>query len=747
MDIRRIKIIIFVIALFLIPSFSNIYGATLSKPANNLGLVGYWSFDEGTSTQATDFSGRGNTGTLTNMSAPASATSGWGNGKLGGGLNFDGSNDYVDMGDPANGSLDFDINSPATFSFWINRVSASETANPIVKRTSGGSGYSIDITTAGVVSFTIGDNFSTNSRIGRETSTTLNLNQWYHVVVVYSGSGSSSGIDVYFDGIAQTMTNPIDNYTGVSTLTSTSFALGSRGSGIERRLNGKLDEVRVYNRLLSAGEVVKLYNVGTSRINSSQNNLIRNGLIGYWNMDSSYSRNSLVTDLSSSGNTLGVLGTPQKSIGKVGQSFNMDASDDELFCTDANCGGTTGGKYDMGTRDFTVMAWIYPESGGTNCNVSGRIASKIGDDEAQGWFIGIGNGFICASVRDSGVDISSTVDGSQVILNEWNHVAVVFDRDGNITRYLNGVQTGTQDSIASYNGISLDHPHNFCIGARDGGAGCLERMFDGRIDEVRVYERTLNAGEINTLYRSGESKINASQNVISGSTLNNGLIGMWSFNSKDLSDRVYDRSGNSNDGYLYNVATGSAKTIGKIGQALKFDGVNDAVTIGDVNAIDGISKMTVSAWVYQDSLVQGNSVVSKYSSAEEGWGILVSDQTAGGDDIMIRLSFSIIANIETIHNAREWEHWTFVFDGTQTGDANRLKFYKNGSPVTITSFGGTIPSTIPNTSSSLCISGIETNIGEGCTNNRFWNGKIDEVRIYNRDLTASEVKQLYILGR
>ena len=71
--------------------------ATLGKPTNNLGLVGYWNFNEGTSTIATDNSGYGNHGTTSNISHPPTATNGWSPGKLGSAITFDGSNDYVSM--------------------------------------------------------------------------------------------------------------------------------------------------------------------------------------------------------------------------------------------------------------------------------------------------------------------------------------------------------------------------------------------------------------------------------------------------------------------------------------------------------------------------------------------------------------------------------------------------------------------------------------------------------------------------
>src|SRR3989344_7070946 len=66
--------------------------ATISKPMQSLGLVGYWSFDVGKpGAKAVDMSGRGNNGTLTNMNTTAA----WVGGKVGNALDFDRVNDYV----------------------------------------------------------------------------------------------------------------------------------------------------------------------------------------------------------------------------------------------------------------------------------------------------------------------------------------------------------------------------------------------------------------------------------------------------------------------------------------------------------------------------------------------------------------------------------------------------------------------------------------------------------------------------
>ena len=79
-----ITLFIFAFAVFLCSA--NSASAAISKPPSNLGLVGYWSFNEGKGVTSSDFSGNGNKGTLTNMQGNP-----WVNGRLGKALSFDGS--------------------------------------------------------------------------------------------------------------------------------------------------------------------------------------------------------------------------------------------------------------------------------------------------------------------------------------------------------------------------------------------------------------------------------------------------------------------------------------------------------------------------------------------------------------------------------------------------------------------------------------------------------------------------------
>lgn len=114
--------------------------AVIRRAPNNLGLVGYWSFDDARGSMATDFSGNNNDGTLTNMDQATD----WVSGKKGGALDFDGSDDYVDTGDTTNyqtGSF--------TLSAWIKPDDVSNNGQRIITDDSNGNGYSLSLADPG----------------------------------------------------------------------------------------------------------------------------------------------------------------------------------------------------------------------------------------------------------------------------------------------------------------------------------------------------------------------------------------------------------------------------------------------------------------------------------------------------------------------------------------------------------------------------------------------------------------------
>jgi len=112
-----------------------------------------------------------------------------------------------------------------------------------------------------------------------------------------------------------------------------------------------------------------------------------------------------------------------------------------------------------------------------------------------------------------------------------------------------------------------------------------------------------------------------------------GLVGYWTFNGADIdwsTNTAYDRSGQDNNGTIY----GAKPAIGKVGQALEFDGVNDYVDCGNGPSLDITDAITVEAWAKSDAEENGR-IVSKHGGGSYGW---MLSQRGSDDSIEWRIS-------------------------------------------------------------------------------------------------------------
>jgi hypothetical protein len=131
-------------------------------------------------------------------------------------------------------------------------------------------------------------------------------------------------------------------------------------------------------------------------------------------------------------------------------------------------------------------------------------------------------------------------------------VAITLNASNLWTVYLNGTAAGTYQDDST-------HGNQATAVTTYLGNG-YQGYFDGKADELRIYDRALGATEIGNLYALGAAKFQDTQS----NQLTNGLIGYWPFNGPDISGTTaYDRAG-SNNGTLTN---GPTKTIGRSGQA------------------------------------------------------------------------------------------------------------------------------------------------------------------------------------
>lgn len=191
-----------------------------------------------------------------------------------------------------------------------------------------------------------------------------------------------------------------------------------------------------------------------------------------------------------------------------------------------------------------------------------------------------------------------------------------------------------------------------------------------------------------------------------------------------------DLSGNANHGAVLN---GAVWVPGKIGNALSFDGVNDHVRIPSSATINSAtSGITVAAWIYRNAnqngwitlatRQKGTSYFEHYWLGFNGSNYRWFVNTTNGYSNY---------NLGGTAPLGQWVHLAGTYDGST------VKLFMNGVENFSSAHGGTLPSE----TNPINIGG-SSNDGTGNINEDF-NGKVDNVRIYNRAISASEIESVF----
>jgi len=681
------------------------------RPALNLGLVGYWSMDEGAGNKAYDQSGNINAGTLTQMD-PATD---WVDGKLGKALDFDGVNDYVDMGD----INALDGLTKITASAWIKTTKTTETH--IVDKSgcdgaTNGGPFELLVNgfTAGKAVFAVYKSGGTPNFDYAESSTSVNDNNWYHVVGTYDGSF----IRIYVDGVERGSKAA----SGWTLSSSTGFVqMGGYCNNNSYPWNGLIDEVRVYNRALSAGEITRLYQLTKPKI-LAPNNL---GLVGYWSFEEGLGTKA--GDMSGRGNNGTLIGSPAWVNGKRGRALNFP-----------NTGGDDwvdlGTSFNISSVPFTISAWINPVDYANFNTIIGKRDSWVANDMRFQFQLQQTGG----SVRLDGSPSNIHSFFYSPPTNTWTFLTAIATV-GSTDLYVNGA---FQESLGGFT-LGTDSAAQAAIGRN--GEALDPDPFRGKIDEVRIYNRALSASEVASLYQSSGKKttINSSQNT----QLTTGLVGLWSFNGPDIAGSIaLDRSGQGNNGTI----TGAIPTIGKVGQALKFDGSDDYIISSASTSINNLASMTLSIWSKANSYGEGGQgyIVTKSSgccTVSDGW---ILKKYITNQNLFFTVDYDGAANLYAYSagysfptsDFGKWIHWAVTWNGAASSSG--IHFYKDGTEIAQGSAVDGVGNRFSDTSSNLFI-GNDAGGGAG----RTFDGTMDEVRIYNRVLSAYEIMRLYNMGR
>jgi len=188
-----------------------------------------------------DYSGRGNDGTINGATLMY-------NGRRGPCLYFDGVDNSVNLGTPANLLA---LTMPLTYEIWVNFSSIASSdilidfkVTDVDSRIAFGHSTIGDAIYIGVVGNSVGLN---------DVSLYITVGKWQHWVVLCHGVGDQS---LYLDGVEQTL-EVVGSRFGTDALT-----IGARDGGRDLPFQGYIDEVRIYDRVLAAWEIQALYEQG-----------------------------------------------------------------------------------------------------------------------------------------------------------------------------------------------------------------------------------------------------------------------------------------------------------------------------------------------------------------------------------------------------------------------------------------------------------------------------------------------------
>ena len=604
-------------------------------------------------------------------------------GKFGGAMEFDGTDDRVDMND----AFYSDVFSICA---WVNEASLKSQANVVIKRSladewelSVGNGY---------IHFTSWVNIS--SSLNMISNSPITINSWHHICAVQNGNGNTGYI--YVDGSQQGSALQ----TAVMTNTASIVQVGALSNGNDTRyFNGLIDDTKIFNYALSSDQIKLLYNNNSAMA-----------------MGNDASRTNVVTAVTGAAKDYCIPGDTAQCDKPVGE-WKMD----EKVAGDAKTIYDTSGNGNNGTTHYGANA------SGMDCTVPGKYGSGCGFDGVDD-YVDIGHDFswansnsfsLSAWIRPNNVSSTGVImgkdhyeyslntgDGNDVIFYYWNNSAslainlsysnilqsngwyyITVSYDGNAKSanlYVNGILKASNTGVI---GVFQDTSYDMLLGYGY-YIGGMHRYFNGAIDQVQIYNYARTPAQIAWDYNRGGPVAEWRMNECTGAT-------------------VHDESGNSNDGTI-NLGAGGQTTTGtctvnanmpwwngrngKYGASLNFDGGDDYIGVG--TAISNVN--AVSFWIKPASTTQS-----------------IIDLDGGTH----KISISSGAVSATGFNA-------YYVDGKLNAAVSDTAWHQI-TAIANTSF---------NTTTEMVIGKIGA---------AYFSGQIDNVKIFNYALTAAQIKTDY----
>ncbi|WP_143219171.1 LamG domain-containing protein [Actinokineospora bangkokensis] len=401
-------------------------------------------------------------------------------------------------------------------------------------------------------------------------------------------------------------------------------------------------------------------------------------------------------------------------------------------------------------QSFSVAAWVYM----TDANTFHTVLSQDGNSVSS-FFLQYNHtqnkwAVVMPSTDQSGVaaTVATSSDSSAVpLLNTWTHLTATYDAPAKqVSLYVDGRKVGSATgSTAAWNATG---PFVFGAGKYNGNR---VDHFPGTVDDAQAWQRVLSPQDVHDLantavpraaYGLGEG---AGPKLATGATGNEfdgdyvpapvpSLQGYWKFD--EGTGTTTADSSNNGAGYENNMITTGAQWVpGKTGTALRYNGTTGSFSHSTSRAVNTSQSFTVSAWVKLGSLQGYQAVVGQSGTTRPGFQLRYSPDVQAWIFGLNREDSSSTATdwVYRDGSATTTGTWTMV-TGVYNNDSKQLLMYLDGVLVAQRSYGG-----VPwDATGNVTVGAYEFS---GNPVHPF-NGDIDNVQLWQRALTASQVAGL-----
>jgi len=256
--------------------------------------------------------------------------------------------------------------------------------------------------------------------------------------------------------------------------------------------------VRIYNRGLPAEEVAQLYKMGQHIVAHSDTTVLSNGLVAYFPFDGNVTNwaTGQTKDISSSGYTasLAYIGTTSSPVfGEVGQAFKFNGSTNVLSLSDSLLSGSV---------KESISAWFRTSASGTIIAYQNTAYPTVPTNYVPTVYVR-NNGKLSAELYQG--TANPIITSGTVNDGKWHHFVLAADTNTQ-SLYLDGAFVGSLSGTIN----NLDMTKNQVGAGYSTGGNWPDNndgwnLFNGTIDDVRVYYRALSPDEVRQLYNSTRS--------------------------------------------------------------------------------------------------------------------------------------------------------------------------------------------------------------------------------------------------